>query len=84
MGAPAALVFKKSCWPSGIVVRFRCSALVARIRQSDPGCGPMHHSSSHAVVASHIEELEGLTTRRYNYVLGLQGGGKKRKIGNRC
>ena len=32
-----------------------------------------HHSSvsCHAVVAAHIEELEGLTTRIYNYVLGL-------------
>ena len=24
----------------------------------DPECGPMHHSSSHAVAGSHIEELE--------------------------
>ena len=35
-----------------------------------------HHSSvsSHAVVAAHIEEPEGLTTRIYYYVLGLWGG----------
>ena len=34
-----------------------------------------HHSSvgSHAVVVAHIEELEGLTIRIYNYVLGLWG-----------
>ena len=43
----------------------------------DPGCGLTHHSSSHAVAASHIEELEGITTRIYNYVLGLWGGKKK-------
>ena len=39
-----------------------------------------HHSSvsSHAVAVAHIEELEGLTTRIYNYVLGLWGGEKKK------
>ena len=37
----------------------------------DPGCGPMYHSSSHAVVTPHIEELEWLSTRVHNYVLGL-------------
>ncbi|XP_070370573.1 putative RNA-binding protein Luc7-like 2 isoform X2 [Equus asinus] len=30
----------------------------------DPGCGPTHFSSGHAVAALHIEDLEGLTTRR--------------------
>ena len=50
----------------------------------DPGHGPTHCSSSHVEAASHIEESEGLTTRIYNYVLGLWGGGKKKKIGNRC
>ena len=39
----------------------------------DPGRAPTHHSSGHAVAASHIEELEGLTTRIDNYVLGLWG-----------
>ena len=43
----------------------------------DPGHGPTHHSSSHAVVASYKEELEGLTTRIYNYILELWGGKKK-------
>ena len=37
-----------------------------------------HHSSSHAEVASHIAELEGPTTRIYNYVLG-DFGEKKEK-----
>ena len=46
---------------------------------SDPGCGPTCCSLSHAVVASHIEELEGLTTRIHNYVLGLWGGENKKK-----
>ena len=38
----------------------------------------LHHSSvsSCAAVASHIEELEGLTTITYNYVLRLWGGEK--------
>ena len=40
---------------------------------SDSGCGPTHHSSNHAVVAFHIEELEWPTTRIYNYVQGLWG-----------
>ena len=31
--------------------------------------------SSHAVAASYLGELEGLTTRIYNYLLGLWGGG---------
>ena len=45
----------------------------------------MHCSSNHAVAASHIEGLEGLRTKTYNYVLGLCSGKKrKRKIGNRC
>ena len=35
--------------------------------------------SSHAVAAGHIEELEGLTTRIYNYVLGLWGEKNKRE-----
>ena len=44
-----------------------------------PGTEPHHLSvSSHAVVAAHIE-LEGLTTRIDNYVLGLRGGKKKRE-----
>ena len=40
-----------------------------------------HHSSvsSHAVAVAHIEELEGLTTRKYNHALGLWGGKEKIK-----
>ena len=43
----------------------------------DPGDGPTHCSASHAVEAPYIEELELLTTRIYNYVLGLWGGKKR-------
>ena len=61
------------------------SALMAQgFASSDPRHGPTYRSLGHAVVASHIEELERLTTRIYNYVLGLWGRKKKRKIGNRC
>ena len=45
---------------------------------SDPGCGPIHCSSSHAVVACHIEELGGPTTRIYNHAVGSSGEKKKR------
>ena len=41
-------------------------------------------SSSRAVAASHMEELEWPTSRIYNYVLRLWGEKKKEKIGNRC
>ena len=43
-----------------------------------PGHGPTCHASSNAVAASHIEELEGLTTRVYNYGLGLWRRKQKR------
>ena len=35
--------------------------------------------SSHAVVVAHLEELKGLTTRVYDYVLGFGEGEKKEK-----
>ena len=39
-----------------------------------PGAEPHDSSvSSHAVAVARTEELEGLTTRIYNYVLGLWG-----------
>ena len=50
-----------------------------------PGSEP-HHSpvSSHTVAMVHREELEGFTTRIYNYVLGLclgerEGAGSKKE-----
>ena len=41
-----------------------------------------HHLSvgSHAVVVAHIEELEGLTTRIYYYVLGFWRGKQKGRL----
>ena len=66
------------------MVKFESSTLLAQVVSSDPGHGPTHHSSSHAVAAPHMEELEGPTTRIYNYVLGLYRENRKRKIDNRC
>ena len=45
----------------------------------DPGHRPTHGSSSHAVVASHIEESDRLPARIDYYVLGF-GEGKKRFV----
>ena len=43
---------------------------------------PLHSSvSSHAVAVAHTEELEGLITTIYNYVLGLWGEEKKTEKG---
>ena len=64
--------------------KFTCSASAAWIHCSDPGHGLTHLSSGHAGAASHIKELKGYTTKIYNYVLGLWGGKKKRKIGSRA
>ena len=33
----------------------------------------------HAVVAVHVEEIEGLTARIYNHLLGLWGGKHKKE-----
>ena len=35
-----------------------------------------HHSSGHIEAASHVPQLEGPTTKIYNYVLGKFGGKK--------
>ena len=42
-----------------------------------PVAEPHHPSVSCHVVAAHTEELEQLTTRIYNQVLGLWGGKRK-------
>ena len=44
----------------GIVVGFTCSALGAWLVGSDPCCRPTHCSSSHAVVASHVQNRRRL------------------------
>ena len=41
---------------------------------------PVVHSTSYAEVASHIEELEGCTTRVYNHALGLWGGKQRGRL----
>ena len=71
-------------WPGGVVVKFALCFGGLGFTSLDPGHGPTHCSSSHGVVASHTEEVEALTTRIDNYVLGGFGEEKKRKIGNRC
>ena len=40
-----------------------------------------HHPSVSCpdVVAAHVKELEGLTTRIYSHALGLWGGAKRKK-----
>ena len=38
-----------------------------------------HRSSGHAGVASHVPQLEGPTTKIYNYVLGAVWGEKAEK-----
>ena len=70
----------KESQPSGVVVKFTHSTSVGGpgFTGSDLGCGPTYHSSSQAMAASYVEELEGHTARIYNYVLGLQGEKKKR------
>ena len=61
--------------PDGLVVK------VGHTLLQGPGSRtqePHHPSvSSHAVVAAHIEKLEGLTTRIYHHALGLWGGKKE-------
>ena len=50
-----------------------------------PALEPHYASvSSHVVAADNTEELEGPTTRIYNYELGLWRGKKERKTGKRC
>ena len=66
--------------PEGLMVK------VGHSQVQFPVMEPHHPSvSCQAVVAAHRKELEGLTTRIYNYILRFWGGGKKeRKIGNTC
>ena len=46
-------------WPGGVVVKVhvRCFSGFG-FMGLDPGCRPIHCSSSHAVVVSHIQEVE--------------------------
>ena len=63
-------------WLSGKVCMLHFSG--PEFTGSDPWSRPTHSSSSYAVVASHIEELVGLTTRIYHCVLRLWGGKRKK------
>ena len=60
------------------MLKFACSTSAARgFAGSDLGHG--HGTSGHAEAASHMPQLEGPTTRIYNYVLGGFGGKKEEK-----
>ena len=69
------------------MVKFVSSALAAQgFARLDAGCGPStaDRTSSHAEVVAHIAELERVTARIYNYVLGDFGEKKKKnKINKR-
>ena len=70
-----------SPWPSGEV---------HALRFNGPGfpwfgswAWAWHHSSSHAEAECHMPQLEGPTTRLYNYVLGGTWEKKEKKKGVR-
>ena len=74
--------------PHGRVVKFAPSTSAAQgFTGSDPGRA-WHCSLGHVEAASHIPQLEGPTTKTYNYALGRFGEKKsekkKKKIGNSC
>ena len=58
----SAKVFKNEVYwaqPRGQVIKFHALCFGGPgFTGSDPGHGPMHSSSSHAVAAPHMEELE--------------------------
>ena len=69
------LILGACLWPSVWVCALCFSG--PEFASLDPGCGPTYRSSSHAVAASHIEELEWPITRICNCALGLWGGKRK-------
>ena len=71
----------------GREVKFACFALAAQgFAGLDPGRGHGTAPSGHVEAASHMTQLEGSTTKIYNYVLGGLGEKKqkKRNIGKSC
>ena len=61
------------------MVRFACSASAAQgVTSSDPGHGHGTTHQGHVEAVSHMPQLEGPTTKIYNYVLG--GFGEKKTI----
>ena len=63
-------------WPRGQVVKFmRFTSVAQGFASLDPST-----AHPHAEAASHIVELEGSTTRIYNYVLGGLWGEEEKKI----
>ena len=66
-------------WPQGLVVKF--GALHFTSPGSVPRRGPTPLVSSHAVMASHIQNRGRLAQMSAQ---GESSSSKKRKIGNRC
>ena len=68
-------------YPSGVVVKFVHSASAAEFTSSDPGHGPTHHLSSHAVAGGpHMKWRKmGMDVSSGPVFLS-----KKRRIGSRC
>ena len=66
---------------AGPVAKWLSSSALLQAAQgfagSDPGRGTWHRSSGHAEAASHMSQLEGPTTKIYNYVLGGERFGEK-------
>ena len=64
-------------WPRGRVVKFARSAAGGPVfSQFESWARTWHCSSNHAEAASHMSQLEGPTTKIYNYVPG--GFGEKK------
>ena len=64
-------------WPCGRVVKFTHSAAGGPVcRWFESWARTWHCSSNHAEALSHMPQLEGPTTRIYNYVVG--GFGEKK------
>ena len=64
-------------WPSGYVRMLHCGS--SGIHRFGSWAWTWHHSSGHTGVASHVPQLEGPTTKRYNHVLGGFREKKSRK-----
>ena len=66
--------------PSGIVVRFGLHFGSPRFAGSDPGHRALHHSSSHAVAASHVQEFKDLQLGSTTLCWGFEEGQKKGRL----
>ena len=58
-------------WPGGVVVKFARSSSGPRVRQFGSWAQTYALLIKLCCGAIHIEEIEGLATKIYNYMLGL-------------